>query len=99
MKLIVFKNKKNQVFLNVEDIRSIYNHDFSYYTETTIILKDGFAITMIDHNHSDFHVSYLHEFIINPERTFEVVRVADIKINNDYCNFVLLDWISAIMKG
>ena len=98
MKLIIFKNIESQLFLNVEEISSIYNHKYSYYTETKITLSNKYLINIVDHNHTDFAVTYLHTFIEDKERYFEVLPVEDLDIFDHTCSFILKDWVSVVMK-
>lgn len=98
MKLILFKGFENQLFLNVEKILIIYHHKFANYTEIKITLNNKYSITIIDHNHTDFAVSYLHNFIQDPERYFEVLPVEDFDLYENSCSFFLKDWVSVVMK-
>ena len=98
MKIIVFENIENQVFLNVEEILHIHNHKFARYTETKITLKNKHFIYIVDHNHTDFVHTYLYDFMNDANRSFEVLPAEDVESCNHTSSLVLKDWISRVMR-
>ncbi len=98
MKIIVFENIENQIFLNVEEILHIHNHKYIDFTKTNITLKNKHFIIIKDYNHTDFVHTYLYDFINDENRFFEVLPAEDAKLSDHSSSLILKDWISKVMR-
>ncbi len=95
MKTLAFRYRKDLVWLHIESILRIHTHRYAVYTETTIISANNQKMVIHDHYQGNF-VEFLHEFIASDE-TLREIKVADMKCDDNYTFFRILDWVSQAM--
>ncbi len=95
MKTLIFRHRKDLVWLHIENIIKIHTHKYAVYTETTIT-SINHKIVIHDHYRGNF-IKLLYEFIESDE-TLREIKVTDMRAQDDnYTFFRMLDWVSQAM--
>ncbi len=94
MKVIIFRDKKTQIYLHINKILRIYTHPYNYYTKTTVHLNN-YQIFISDFQHGDFN-QVIHDFIKSDEK-LKIVKVKNIIHETHEVLFTLVDWVSEAM--
>jgi hypothetical protein len=95
VKIIIFKNHENRVWLNLDKIQRLFSHKFMRYTQTVIYLSTNYTIEIYDPYHRDFN-ELLHNFIMSDEK-IEIIKVEEIACRTNHVDITMIDWISQAM--
>jgi len=96
VKIIVFKDHENQIWLHIDKIKTIYTHEFALYIQITIYMFDGYQIEVNDHYKGYFN-QMLYNFIKSDDN-LKIIKVVDMNSCEDHAFFRTTDWVSQAMN-
>ena len=97
MKVLILRNDENQIWVHINRIQRIRTHRHRTHHEITIHLIDEFRIVIHDH-HMDVFMPILDNFV-KSDKEIKILRVPDLRVEDDYAFMRTDDWISNAVKG
>jgi hypothetical protein len=100
MKVIVFKDGENQLWLHMEDIKKIWSHTFAHFERTEIYFKvDAQEPKIKIYDYHKTNLSKLLYDFMKSQENFMKIKVKDLERDSsfNYHSMKLTDWVSQAM--
>lgn len=95
MKIIIFEDHAQQVWLHINKIKRIDTHERMRYTEIIIHIFNDYQIEINDYLGEDFN-QLIYNFI-NSDENLKIIKVVDMASYEEHAFFRTVDWVSQAM--
>jgi hypothetical protein len=97
LKVLILKGDEDYIWVHIDRIQRIHVHKFRTHTEITIHTIDKFRIIIHDH-HIDVFMPMLDDFI-KSDKEVKILKMPDLRTEDDYAFMRTNDWISNVVEG
>jgi len=97
MKVLILKGDRHHIWVHINRIQRIHTHNFYNYNQIIIHTIDKFKITIHDY-HMDAFMPIFNNFI-ESDKKVKILKMLDLKVDNDCAFMRSNDWITNVVKG